>query len=507
MPPIRNKVLFRSEPYLPFRSLSNSQKSITAMNLKDIIDHMSGKNPQQLFDHFCLHSSSGKSLFLNMQQKNDSVLQRLQIMHKNTTNKYKSSLLSLVAGFYSRGDLKKIGFHFSTTQYQTAMKKVQSNNFSLSDYKRHIPQSKQPIDQELISLITNYLQSNSRDSTVTTSQNLPIFFLEKPKKEIYNQLKADHPDIKLSLSKFYKLCPKIFKKASKLTDMCPICVNGKKIKKRLESNTNQRLQREVELYQQHVFFKDQQRNLFKDSVDYTTNTSCVIVLDFKQNLKIGGGPVEVNQQFYSKKQISILGFAIHYKDEHNNQKIRYVDFLSEILSHDSLFVTECIKKLFRMPFMSQFKQVCFWSDSGKHFRSAEYMHYILCELQNQYQIQCFVNFFTEYHGKSAVDGHFGVLSHWFAEGESVQDIFTIHDLINVFQQRANQVNMQVIFDIYLNAEPRKRISRLVVDDFQSYMSFLMINNMVFASTLSILNNTHQFAKISHKITKKKKMKE
>ena len=219
------------------------------------------------------------------------------------------------------------------------------------------------------------------------------------------------------------------------------------------------------------FFKDKQRNLFKDSVDYATNTSCVIVLDFKQNLKIGGGPVEVNQQFYSKKHISILGFAIYYKDEHNNQKIRYVDFLSEILSHDSLFVTECIKKLFRMPFMSQFKQVCFWSDSGKHFRSAEYMHYILCELQNHYQIQCLVNFFTEYHGKSAVDGHFGVLSHWFTEGESVQNISTIHDLINIFQQRANQVNMQVNFDTYSNTEPRKKISRLVVDDFQSYVFY------------------------------------
>ena len=215
----------------------------------------------------------------------------------------------------------------------------------------------------------------------------------------------------------------------------------KKMKKKLQSSNNQELLDEVKLYHQHVFFKDQQRNLFNNAIDLTTNSSCVIVLDFKQNFKIGGGPIETNQQFYSKKQISVLGFAIYYKDENNIQQIRYVDFLSEILSHDTFFVIECIEKLFKMSFITSFKQVCFWSDSGKHFRSAEYMHYICCQLSNLYKIQCFVNFFTEYHGKNAVDGHFGVLSRWFIEGKSIQNIFTLNDLKNLFQNKANQASI------------------------------------------------------------------
>jgi hypothetical protein len=506
MPAFRNKLtsLLRSEPYpKPFGSLSSSQKSITATSLNKIISQLSGKDSQQFFNYFCLHSHFGKSLLLNLHQQENSILKRIQIMHTNATNKYKSSLLSLVTGFYSRNDLKKLGFQFSNTQFHTAIKKVQSQIFSLTDYQRYISSSKKSVNQETIILIINYLQFNSRESTVTTNNGLPIYYLEKPKKEIYQLLKIDHPNLKLSLSKFYKLCPKNFKKASKMTDMCPICVNGKNIEKKLQVTNNQELLNEVELYHQHLFFKDQQRNLFNESINSTTNSSCVIILDFKQNFKIGGGPIETNQQFYSKKQISVLGFAIYYKDENNIQQVRYIDFLSEILSHDSLFVINCIKKLFEMTFMSQFKQVCFWSDSGKHFRSAEYMYYILYRLSNFYQIQCFINFFAEYHGKNAVDGHFGILTHWFNEGESVQDILTINDLIGFFRNKANKVSMKVNFDIYSNSEDRNMISRLVINNFQSYMSFTMINNVLFASTLSILDGIHKFTKVSFKIIKVK----
>ena len=57
--------------------------------------------------------------------------------------------------------------------------------------------------------------------------------MEKPKWAIYYEIKAENPDLKLSLSKFYKLCPKYFKKPKKMTDMCRICVDGKKAEKNL----------------------------------------------------------------------------------------------------------------------------------------------------------------------------------------------------------------------------------------------------------------------------------
>ena len=81
------------------------------------------------------------------------------------------------------------------------------------------------------------------------------------------------------------------------------------------------------------------------------------------------------------------------------------------------------------------------------------MNYIF-ELSNFYKIQCYVNFFTEYHGKNNVDEHFGILSRWFSEGESVQNIFTINNLINLFQNKASKVSIQVdlLFTYILNQE-------------------------------------------------------
>jgi len=178
-------------------------------------------------------------------------------MHSNAINKHKSSLLSLVSGCYSRNDLKGIGFQFSNTQYHTAMNKVKSNIFSLNDYQRYIPSSKKAVNQDIITLITNYFQSNSRESTVTTNQNEPVYFLEKSKSEIYKQLKNENPNLKLSISKFYKLCPKNFKKPKKLTDICPICINGKKAEKKLLTTYSQQLADDIELYHQHIFFKDE----------------------------------------------------------------------------------------------------------------------------------------------------------------------------------------------------------------------------------------------------------
>ena len=72
-----------------------------------------------------------------------------------------------------------------------------------------------------------------------------FFAMRKTKKEIYNQLITDYPNTKLSLSKFYKLYPKNYKKASKFTDMYSIYINGKKLEKKLENTNNQKLVEEV----------------------------------------------------------------------------------------------------------------------------------------------------------------------------------------------------------------------------------------------------------------------
>lgn len=241
------------------------------------------------------------------------------------------------------------------------------------------------------------------------------------------------------------MIPKNYKKATKATDICPICDKGKKLIKKLDScNTNfnfseeslQQIRDQINIYQQHIFVKERQKRLYDDSLLRATTFSCVVIMDFKENFKIGGGPIETGQVFFQKIQVSDLGFAVYYKGVDNNLHVKYFNFMSKILSHDSLFAIDCISQLLQQPFMQQFGEFCFWSDSGPHFRSAELLHFVADRLPTTYiGKRFFLNYFTEYHGKSVVDGHFGLLSRWFYDGEATQDIKTLDDLMNFFRNK------------------------------------------------------------------------
>ena len=101
--------------------------------------------------------------------------------------------------------------------------------------------------------------------------------------------------------------------------------------------------------------------------------------------------------------------------------------------------------------MSQFREFYFWSDSGPHFCSKEMLGFICNYLPSVFPEKLFsLNFFTEYHGKSVVDGHFGVLSWWFSQGETARFIQNLEDLILYFKEKARSefCRFQVDFDIY-----------------------------------------------------------
>jgi hypothetical protein len=90
-----------------------------------------------------------------------------------------------------------------------------------------MPAARAPISDATKDLIVDYLLRNSRQSCLTasatdaapTSSN-HVYHLEVSKRHVYDQLMADHPETKLSLSTFYKNCPKNFRKPRKMTDMC-----------------------------------------------------------------------------------------------------------------------------------------------------------------------------------------------------------------------------------------------------------------------------------------------
>ena len=102
--------------------------------------------------------------------------------------------------------------------------------------------------------------------------------------------------------------------------------------------------------------------------------------------------------------------------ENDKIKRRYFNILSEILTHDSLFVKDCIEMIVKEILKNRFKQVSFGADNGRHFRLFELMKYFYDLIQKHFDFVS-INFFVEYHGKNLVDANFGVLQKALNEGE------------------------------------------------------------------------------------------
>ena len=171
----------------------------------------------------------------------------------------------------------------------------------------------------------------------------------------------------------------------------------------------------------------------------------MIVVDFKENIRLGGGPIECGKDFFTRQQCSVLGMAVVYWNQVTKQpSVEYIDFFSDILSHDALFVSNCISNVLdnfikRKYRYLNLKKVHFWNDTGRHFQCGELAHYLLKVVPVEYDIQVTWNFFGEHHGKSIVDGHFGLLSRLMKQIENFDHIETVEGLISQLQQKERQI--------------------------------------------------------------------
>jgi hypothetical protein len=166
----------------------------------------------------------------------------------------------------------------------------------------------------------------------------------------------------------------------------------------------------------------------------------ILLLDFKENLKLGGGPVETNRTFYTRTQCSVLGMALITRGLGGKLRYKYYDFFSNILSHDSLFATDCLRQLLQSGEFPTLRSLSVWTDCGPHFRSQEFAHTLLVEIPGNFGMEVAWNFFGEYHGKNVVDSHFGLLSRWLSEAERSTQIGSIADCIRCIERSVESSN-------------------------------------------------------------------
>ena len=189
-------------------------------------------------------------------------------------------------------------------------------------------------------------------------------------------------NIKVAESTFRNYIPKWFKKPKRKTDMCGICADLPMLERRLERETDPEARQEIELDIQrsrhHRDKKDARREDFINDKQALKSGEVIIVMDFKENLRLNRGPDELGRDFYNAPQRAVFGFVVWFRRGEDLVK-QEVDIVSECLNKDSQFVREALDILRNdLQFWRQLNvnSVNIWTDNcGSHFKTKEMMAY------------------------------------------------------------------------------------------------------------------------------------
>ena len=86
------------------------------------------------------------------------------------------------------------------------------------------------------------------------------------------------------------------------------------------------------------------------------------------------------------------------------------------------------------------KKYIVWTDTGNHFRCAEFMHFLFVELA-QFKIEVSFNLFCEKHGKNSRDQHFSVVSNFIQQETFVKKLTSSQDICDAIEKHQNFANI------------------------------------------------------------------
>jgi hypothetical protein len=366
-----------ASPQQLFSQQQGGQRNRNIKCFKDILNFLSGKDINNLLKSYLL-SKEGKQCMdiigIEFKDKSINIINNIKDLHNNTKKNDKYKILSLVSNDYTRNQLLQTGFQFSTTQFARSRKpniiieskSIKKNNKKIDDiYLSFLYQHSREASNRTI-LIKNIVNKVNNNNNNNNNMDLDINFENQTKEinlkrkfndneniqnsisnkkiyiniryfnnsliNLYNLYKKTYPHLKISKSTFFHNIPKEFKKAKKRTDLCPICENGKKteqcwqmlqkkidIDKFVPININ-KLKEELQFIKVHKKMVEIQRALFHAEIFNLKSEHGILLIDFKENLKLGGSPNELNQDFYNKVNCSVLDTCLIYKNENNQIK-------------------------------------------------------------------------------------------------------------------------------------------------------------------------------------------
>ena len=233
-----------------------------------------------------------------------------------------------------------------------------------------------------------------------------------------------------AVSTLYRHFPRNVRRPKRRTDLCCYCVEGDLMRKRadfLEGASGSGLSgelRQKELIDLRVKLSrvdshrdaaQKQRTAMQQTIEASVSdpTSCVIILDFKENMRVGEAWRQVNREFFQADQVAVLGFVVHRAGV-----THYFAVMSDVLSKDSKFVGDAYDLLIRSrpDVFLGVSSVNIWSDNGRHFRNSEVLYKEIVELPHILAgAKVSRHYLVEGHGKSSCDAFFGTISRIYSE--------------------------------------------------------------------------------------------
>ena len=157
--------------------------------------------------------------------------------------------------------------------------------------------------------------------------------------------------------------------------------NGKEL-------TQQQKQQE-DYYLHHQQLNSIQRQAYKTDITSVKAGTCVIVVDFKQDIIIGSGKRQRGSSFFDQIHRSVLAFVVYYYDtvQKKIQQRNYI-YISSVLNKDATHVSHCMQQMIQTKwFISQkFTEVTLWCDTGPHFRCQQMAYFVLITLPKKFQV-------------------------------------------------------------------------------------------------------------------------
>jgi len=262
-------------------------------------------------------------------------------LYKNTNNHDRKIVLSTIANIYTQDKLRnEFGLHVPTKGYRKA-KKIAKTGVGKYIKKK---QNTNNISQETVEAIRKfcYKDSISREAANRTVLSkyktndgkiiktpIPVRYLQDTKRNIHLKYIKEHSnEDSVSLSTFKKYMPHELKKATRDTDKCNICEEGKKrlnylniLKKKTNPTIQQKnkikeLEEQVNLYLEHRETQKIIQMNFNTQRDELVYGDVLFIMDFKENMCLGRGQQEVSRDFYDKPHTYIhLYFVLLFIQE------------------------------------------------------------------------------------------------------------------------------------------------------------------------------------------------